>query len=161
MWRGRARDAARSADTPSSPAPGPQCESWPRCVRCWRGRGSRACSAVSRALEGPSRAHHHASRKSRQDRLVGFHSLHTEPIADALDPLTTEVLHWLRRTRSAHTSTHRAVLGSRIQHAAVSNVVAELHSFGARPRLEFVWSGDGSCVADDQPRTIFLHYNLS
>jgi hypothetical protein len=70
------------------------------------------------------------------------------------------LVHWLRLTRAPILPADRAWVGRPAVHPAIARARADLRRFGIPTRLAFVWSGDGSGVVEDEPRTIHIHRRM-
>jgi hypothetical protein len=66
-------------------------------------------------------------------------------------------LRWLRRTRAPVSPAQARLVGQPVRHPALAQVRRELAGFGVPTRLEYVWSGDGAGVVEEEPRVIHVH----
>jgi hypothetical protein len=86
--------------------------------------------------------------------------LYSADTSDGVGDSTLELIQWLRLTRAPVAARDLHMIGTQVRHRVLERVLHELRSFGVPTRLRFVWSADGSGVADDRPRVVLLHRNL-
>jgi hypothetical protein len=70
------------------------------------------------------------------------------------------LLRWLRLTRAPIDPRDRPLVGQPARHPGIARAERELRGFGVPTRLAFQWSGDGSGVVEDEPRTVHIHLRM-
>lgn len=70
------------------------------------------------------------------------------------------LLHWLTVTRGPVAIHEHHLAGTPAHHPAIDEVLAEVAAFGIRPRVQFVWSIEGSGVEEDVPHVIHIHRTM-
>jgi hypothetical protein len=72
-----------------------------------------------------------------------------------------ELIGWFRRTRAVPTAEEAADVGRPVPRGVLGVVEEELRAVGLRQRFRFIWSDDGSGVAEDDPHVIHIHRTLT
>jgi hypothetical protein len=74
--------------------------------------------------------------------------------------LDAQLVRWLRLTRGPIAVADHRFVGRPASHPGIARAIRDLRRLGVPTRLAFRWSGDGSGVFEDEPRTIHIHRRM-